>query len=396
MSREKLRIAIFSDSALPILNGVSISIDALVRGLRNAGHSVHVYTAAAPGYKDSDPNTYRFWAMETPWTKGYPLVGPFVHGILGEFRKNTYDVIHTHTPFTVGFMGLRWADSHEIPIVSTYHTLYDRYAHYIPFFPRRYVRFKIAKHTSFYYNSVRHVIVPSEAAKKWLRRHAVTTPIKVIPTGAPDRQMIDRSEARARLGIHPVELVMLYVGRIAKEKNLSTLFEMAALAMREEPNLRLILVGDGPYREEAREMVRGLGIGDRVRFAGFLPRAEVDQFYSAADLFVFSSISETQGLVLQEAMTYGVPAVAVVGGGASETIVPDVNGYTVKNDPTEFAGTILKVLNDEKLYAKLSQGSLQTVRGRGSEAMVESVVEVYRRAMRIPTEKSKGGRLVPV
>lgn len=396
MSAEKLRIAIFSDSALPILNGVSVSIDALVRGLRSAGHSVHVYTAAAPGYKDSDPNTYRFWAMETPWTKGYPLVGPFIHGILHEFRKHTYDVIHTHTPFTVGFIGLRWAESHEIPIVSTYHTLYDRYAHYIPYFPRRYVRFKIAKHTNFYYNSVSQVIVPSEAAKKWLRRHAVETPIEVIPTGAPDRQMIDRSEARSRLGIHPVERVMLYVGRIAKEKNLGTLFEMAALAMREEPSLRLILVGDGPYRDEAREMARSLGIGDKVRFAGFVPRAEVDQYYAASDLFVFSSITETQGLVLQEAMTYGIPAVAVVGGGASETIEQGVNGYTVKNDPAEFADTVMDVLRSDSLYARLSQGAVQTVRERGSEAMVQSVVEVYRRAMKGSSERAREGSLVRI
>lgn len=396
MNSERLRIAIFSDSALPILNGVSVSIDALVRGLRLAGHSVHVYTAGAPSYKDTDPNTYRFWAMETPWTKGYPLVGPFVHGILHQFRKNTYDVIHTHTPFTVGFMGLRWSESHEIPIVSTYHTLYDRYAHYIPYFPRRYIRFKIAKHTNFYYNSVQQVIVPSAAAKKWLRRHAVRTPITVIPTGAPDRQMIDRSEARTRLGIHPMQKVMLYVGRIAKEKNLGTLFEMTSRVMAEDPTIRLILVGDGPYRDEAREMVRGLGIGDKVQFAGFVQRSEVDQYYAAADLFVFSSITETQGLVLQEAMTYGMPAVAVFGGGAGETIVPDLNGYTVKNEPIEFADTVLNVLNDEHLYARLSQGALQTVRERGSEAMVQSVVDVYRKAMKAPLDRPKGGHLVGV
>ncbi len=396
MSGEKLRIAIFSDSALPILNGVSISIDALVRGLRHAGHSVHVYTAAAPGYKDTDPNTYRFWAKETPWTKGYPLVGPFIHGILNQFRKHEYDVIHTHTPFTVGFMGLRWAESHEIPIVSTYHTLYDRYAHYIPYFPRRYIRFKIAKHTNFYYNSVDQVIVPSEAAKKWLGRHAVHTPITVIPTGAPERQMIDRSEARAKLGLRPDQRALLYVGRIAKEKNLGTLFEMAALTMREDPSAHLILVGDGPYREEARDMVRGLGIGDRVQFAGFVARNEVDQYYAACDLFVFSSITETQGLVLQEAMTYGMPAVAVFGGGASETIEQDVNGFTVKNEPAEFSETVLRVLNDETLYARLSQGAIQTARERGSEAMVNAVVEVYRRAMNASRPTVEGEPLVRI
>ncbi|MEA2554494.1 MAG: 1,2-diacylglycerol 3-alpha-glucosyltransferase, partial [Fimbriimonadaceae bacterium] len=282
-----LRIAVFSDSFLPILNGVSVSIEALVSELRNRGHSVHVYTAASPFYKDPDPNTFRFPAIETPWTRGYPLAFPPFYRMLKQFRKHSYDVIHTHTPFTLGFVGLRWAESHELPIVSTYHTLYDRYAHYIPFFPRRYIRFKIAKHTNFYYNNVDHVITPSEAAMKWLRRHSVATEATVIPTGAPMRRLFDRSEVRQTLGIPPEQRILLYVGRLAKEKNMDVLFEMAAFAFRRDPTLRLWLVGDGPYREECARMVRDLGIGDRVRFVGLLPRPEVDQYYEAADLFVF-------------------------------------------------------------------------------------------------------------
>jgi glycosyltransferase involved in cell wall biosynthesis len=372
-----LRIAMFSDSALPILNGVSVSIDALVDELRSQGHSVTLFTSRHPEARDTSPNVYRFPAMETPWTRGYPLAFPPFYSMLRKFRRHEFDVIHSHTPFTVGFVGLRWAESHGIPIVSTYHTLYDRYAHYIPL-PRRYVRFKIAKHTNYYYNRVDHVIVPSEAAQKWLIRHAVETEVSIIPTGAPRPGFIDRGETRQELGIRPDERIMLYVGRLAQEKNLETLFEMAAIAFQEDPSLRLWLVGDGPHQAECRARVRRLGIGDRVKFAGFVPRKEVDNYYAAADLFVFASISETQGLVVQEAMAHGLPAVAVAGGGASEAVEDGVNGLLVRQDASEFASSVLRVLHEDQLYARLSAEATTSVRRHGVSEMCEAVLGVYR------------------
>ncbi len=381
MGDGKLRVAMFSDSALPILNGVSVSIDLLVRELRNQGHSVHVFTAAHFRYRDPDPNTYRFPALETPWTKNYPLAIPPFYGMLRAFRRHEFDVIHTHTPYTVGFVGLRWAESHGLPIVSTYHTLYDRYAHYIPFFPRRYVRFKIAKHTNFYYNSVDQVITPSPAAMRWLQRHSVERPIHVIPTGAPEGQMLDRSEVRQLLHISPEHRVLLYVGRVAPEKNLAVLLEGVALAMKEDDALRLWLVGDGPYRKACIEKARALGIGDRVSFAGFVPRAEVDRYYAAADLFVFSSITETQGWVVQEAMGYGLPAVAVAGGGAADTIVDGVNGFMVANEAQALGKAIGRALGDEALYARLAAGARRAVHRFSGEDMAREVARVYRLAI---------------
>jgi len=389
-----LRVAIFSDSALPILNGVSVSIDLLVRGLRNQGHSVHIFTAAHFRYRDPDPNTYRFHAVETPWTKKYPLAFPPFYGMLRKFRRHEFDIIHSHTPWTIGFVGLRWAESHDIPIVSTYHTLYDRYAHYIPSFPRRYLRFKIAKHTSFYYNSVDHVLTPSEASKRWLLRHSVESPITVIPTGAPDRQMLERSEMRHKLQIPPEHKILLYVGRIALEKNLGILLEASAKVMRKDPSVRLWLVGDGPYRQACIEQARALGIGDRVTFAGFVPRHDVDQYYAAADLFVFSSVTETQGLVVQEAMTYGLPTVALAGGGASDSIIDDVNGYAIRGDAAALADAIQYVLNNEPIYARLSQGAQKTVRQYTASGMTERVVDVYRQVLQQGADRSR--RRVPV
>ncbi|HSI73917.1 MAG TPA: glycosyltransferase [Fimbriimonas sp.] len=380
-SGERLRIAVFSDSALPVLNGVSISIDALTQELRRQGHSVHLYSPRFAGYQDPDPNTFRFRSLESPISKGYPVAIPPFYRMLRRFREQRYDVIHTHTPYMLGMVGYRWAESHDIPIVSTYHTLYDRYAHYFRLLPRRYVRYRIAKHTNFYYNRVDHVITPTEASLKWLRRHSVTQPVTVIPTGLPPAKMLDRSEVRHRLGIPPEQRILLYVGRLAREKNLNVLFEAAARALHKDSSLRFWLVGDGPYRSGCIAMARELGIGDRVRFVGFVDRSRVDEYYAAADLFVFASITETQGLVIQEAMTHGLPAVVVAGGGASAAIEEGATGLLTKNDASDLADHIQLVLGDEMLYARLSDAAAKASRTNGIPAMTSRVVEVYRQVI---------------
>ena len=319
--------------------------------------------------------------METPFAKGYPLAIPPFYRTLLTFRKYQFDLIHTHTPFTLGFVGLRWAESHELPIVSTYHTLYDRYSHYVKFLPRRYVRFRIAKHTNFYYNRVAEILTPSETSKKWLERHSVTRPITVVPTGVPRGPIYDRAETRRMLGMGHDQRILLYAGRLAREKNLDTLFEAAAILFKSDPSLRLWRVGDGPFRPECAAMARKHGIGDRVKFVGFVPREEVNRYYAAADLFVFPSMTETQGLVVLEAMNYGLPAIAVGGGGASENVLDGINGFVVKNDPQEFAGACQNTLNDDSLHAKLSEGAQRTARSQGPEQMVDSVLEVYGRVL---------------
>lgn len=378
---DPLRIAIFSDSVLPVRNGVSISIDLLVQELRNKGHMVHIFTPRFPGYEETDPNTIRFRAMETPWSQGQPIAYPPFWRKLRRFRQHKFDVIHTHTPFIVGFVGLRWAESHEIPLVTTYHTLYDRYTHYMSALPRRYARFRVAKHTNFYYNSADEVITPSEIAKRWLIRHGVEKPITVIPTGTPKPQLIPRAEARQSLGIPPDQRILLYVGRLAQEKNLETLLAMAKQVTEAERTTRLWLVGDGPHREACLDICSKLGIGDKVRFVGSVPRNDVDKYYAAADLFTFASVTETQGLVLNEAMQYGLPAIAVDGGGATESIVDGENGIVTKNDSAELADAVLDVLGNNDLYEKLCLGAERLAKQNTPEAMCDRVLEVYRRAI---------------
>lgn len=367
---------------MPILNGVSISIISLVEELRANGHSVHIFTSSHRGYKDEDPNVHRFISIRLPFAPGYPLAIPPFYPFLREFRKYDFDIVHTHTPFTVGFVGLRWAQSHQIPIVSTYHTLYVKYAHYVPLFPKPYVRYKVAKHTNYYYSRCHHVIVPSEAAKISLQRHSIKTPISIIPTGNPTTTKIEKEAVKRELGIRPSEKILLYVGRIAREKNLDVLIDGIYAALVQQKNTKFIMVGDGPYRKQCQRRVQELGIGDRVKFAGFVPRSEVDKYYAASDIFVFASMTETQGLVVGEAMSHGVPAVAVRGGGASHAISDDVNGYIVGNSPDQIASAVIKMLNNPSLLGRLSESARRSVKIWTHVDHCSAVMKVYEQALR--------------
>lgn len=372
-----MKIAMFSDSILPVLNGVSVSIDSLVRELRDHGHSVHLFAPNKRGYHETEPNTVRFRSFDMPFGKGFPIAYPPYLRTLKEFRKWDFDVVHTHTIGVASFVGLRWAQSEGIPIVSTYHTLYDRYAHYFRLLPHRYVRFKIAKHTNYFFNHVDHVITPSLAAERWLKRHSVNTPITIVPTVTQAPKLIDRAEARYTLAVHPDHRVLLFVGRLAEEKNLDLLLRSAKLAMDHDPRIRLWLVGDGPYRNQCRNIATNLGIGDRVKFFGFIPREEIDPYYAAGDLFVFPSSTETQGLVIQEAMSHGLPAVAVDSGGAAAEVVHHENGILVRSDDNQFAQAVTSVLTDEQLLLRLGEAARRSARKNSPEAMMQRVLDVY-------------------
>jgi glycosyltransferase involved in cell wall biosynthesis len=178
------------------------------------------------------------------------------------------------------------------------------------------------------------------------------------------------------------ERVMLYVGRIAREKNIPLLLEAAAAIMGERSDTRLWMVGDGPFRKEAQRLARELGIGDRVKFIGAVPRVEVDKFYIAADLFLFASVTETQGLVIGEAMSYGVPAVAVRGGGASSAIQEGVSGLIVPNSSSQLAQAALSLISNPARLGRMAEASKRVVKLWTHHDMCDEVEKVYEAAIK--------------
>jgi glycosyltransferase involved in cell wall biosynthesis len=260
----------------------------------------------------------------------------------------------------------------------------------VPYFPKAYVRYKIAKHTNYYYNRVAQVITPSEAAFTSLRRQSVMRPITVIPTGNPSVCKVDRAAARNHIGAREGEKVLLYVGRMAKEKNIILLLDAIAETLRDRADARLWMVGDGPDRTAAQTHARAIGIGDRVKCVGAIPRDEVDRYYSAADLFVFASTTETQGLVIGEAMTHGLPSVVARGGGASDNVEDDVTGLIVGSSVVDISNAVETLLQNPAKLGRLGESCRRHASSWTHSASCDSVLKVYREALRVRLEEPYG------
>lgn len=378
-----MRIAIFAESYPPVVNGAATAISLLVGALRER-HEVRVYAPRFPHFKDRDPDVRRFPSYRLPPEPEYPIALPFSPALFREFLRSRFDVVHTHSPFTLGLLGRRWAARARIPAVTTYHTLYTEYTHYAPWFPphlaRRCIRWITRRHC----NASHGVTVPTEPIRDVLRDYGVTRPVEVIPTGVPfdDPILPDPAFPRAALGIEPDAPIVLYAGRLAKEKNLPLLFQAFRRVRQEEPRAILLLAGAGPWEPEARRIVDELGIMPATRFAGVLDTARLALCYADAAVFGFPSLADTQGMVLVEAKAAGLPSVCVGTLGPAIVVRDGVDGLLVSNDKAAFAAALLRVIRDPALRSALSAAGLADAERFSVTAMARRYERVYESAAR--------------
>jgi glycosyltransferase involved in cell wall biosynthesis len=372
-----MKIALFSDSFLPVPNGVSIAVRGLAKELRGLGYKVYIFAPTFRGYEDTDPNVLRLPSIQPPVAYRYPLALPVSPRIIDAFGQLGIDIVHTHTPFFTGMAARSLAKRAGLPLVSTYHTLYENYIHYVPFIPKVIVRSMLRYYLQYYYRKCDTLITPSQAALDSLRAHNVTKAATIIPTAIPEAPAFDRHVQRKALGVDDGTLMMLYVGRLALEKNTPFLLRSLKPILDKNPNCALWLVGAGPLLDHIARLAKKLGIDRQVHIVGGMPREEVNRYYAAADLFVFPSTSETQGLVIGEAQTYGLPCVAVEGGGASEAMRPNETGFVVPNEETLFTQAVEKLIYDEPLRKQFSANSANQSVIYTPQSMARRVVEVY-------------------
>lgn len=377
-----MKIALFSDSFLPVLNGVSIAVRSLARELRELGHEAYVFAPSFHGYKEEEPNVFRFPSVHPPIAYRFPLAVPVNPEIGRKFDSIGFDLVHTHTPFFVGRTGLKWGRHTRLPIVSTYHTLYEEYVHYVPVLPRWWLRSWLTAYLRHYYNECDAIITPSRSSLKSLEGYRVATRTSIIPTGMPNPRDLDRLAARVEVGIGEKAIALLYVGRLAPEKNLRLLLRAMRPVFDRFPHAALLMVGDGPARADLEAVAEGIGIAQQVKFVGSVTREQVDCYYAAADLFVFPSQTETQGLVIGEAQTFGLPCVAIEGGGASEALEDGVTGLIVQNDSALFASAVCRLISDDGLRAQYGSAARDRWKGNTPRDTAERVLEVYSSVMK--------------
>jgi len=373
-----VRIGFFSESYYPYISGVVRSIDLFSRELRSLGHEVYIF---APDYYDSKEEkfVYRFPSVPTPNAPGFRLPIPYMPKLTGTIENLDLDIIHTHSPFLMGRLASALAKKLELPLVFTYHTKYEQYVHYVPF-ARKTARRVTIKLTRDFCQRCDAVIAPTEYVKKMLEREGITTPIEIIPTGVELDKFRDGSTnwLRRRYRFQKEDEILLYVGRLGEEKNLPFLLEVVRDLMKKNPRLYLLLVGGGPDEKQFRRMVNDWDLEHRIIFTGVVSPRKVVDYYLGADVFVFPSVTETQGLVILEAMAAGLPVVAMNREGPSTVIDSGKDGILVQPNKTSFKQGLLQILENPQYRDELRANAGEKARSLSSVEMGLRLEKLYR------------------
>lgn len=383
--KNRLHIALYSNSYHPVINGVVRSVASFRQALMALGHNAFVFAQKSSDYEDTEPFIFRYPALELPLTHNIPLpvaLSPTIDWLMPYLKL---DVIHSNHPGLLGQTAVRKAEEQQLPLVFTYHTRYDEYSHYLRLLPQDMVKKIIVRMVGDYLKQCQHVVVPTASIQQLLQEeYGISERVTVIPTGldlAPFQQAEAAAIAlRQELG-WGADRVIISAGRLEKEKNWPTLLTAVAQVMAGRPDVRLVLLGGGEERPAMEALVSELGVAERVYFAGKVGMDEVPVYLKAADLFSFASVTETQGLVTMEAMAAGLPVVAVRATGTADVVEDGVDGLLTDNEPEALAAAIGRVLDDEGLAQALRQAAGQKVEAYTIEKQAQKLVEVYRQAI---------------
>jgi len=367
-----VRVGFFTECYRPIVNGVVASIDALRDGLHAHGVDVTTIAPHFPNFVDAQSDVVRVPSLPLPTATAYRLCVPYLNAD-DRRRMGGLDIVHAHSPFVTGWMGASYARRHRVPLVFTYHTRLDAYAHYAPF-DRGTTERAMVELTRRYANAADAVVVPTRAMEHRLREFGVHVPIAVVPSAIDVARFAGGRRSaglRAQLGAQDDAPLALVVSRLGVEKNV----DLALAALSFFPELRLAVVGEGPHREALEERARRLGVHPRVRFAGALPRERLPDVYASVDAFVFPSTTDTQGLVLAEALAAGLPVIAADSEASGDVL--GGAGRLVAAEPAALAAAIR-----EEIVRGRDQSAVHLAFSRFTvEVQTRRILELYREVL---------------
>ena len=385
-----MHILMISDVYFPRVNGVSTSIHTFIQAHKKLGNQV---TLVCPDYSAPEEQSkidaledsiIRLPARKILFDPEDRLIKAATYEILkGSVKNEHFDLIHIQTPFMAHRFGLRLAKELKLPVVETYHTYFEEYFHhYIPFVPKAILKSLSRSITRRQCNKLDAVIVPSSAMQSVLADYGIHKPIKIIPTGLQLNEFEngDGTRFRQKHAIPESRPVLTYVGRVALEKNIAFLLQVLVKVKHHIPDVLLVIAGEGPARDSLHKLTKQLGIEDNVIFIGYMDRAtELLDCYKAGNAFVFASRTETQGLVLLEALACGLPVISTAVMGTKDVLNEEDGGCLIADDNNinDFTQKTVKLLTDAQLQHRLSHQGQEYVLQWTAMHFAQKVTKYY-------------------
>jgi len=372
-----MKIAIFTDTFLPDVNGVVTSVVNATRMLSNKGHKIYIFTSdkAIKLKLEKNMEIHGFKKLKFLKYPDFWLSAPRFIKCLKRIKKIKPDIIHVHIPSFLGYSAILCSKTFKIPLVATYHTLLPNFLRYLPL-PKA-ERIKIMKDAAWFwtrrfYNRCDLVTTPSNAMKKILAKHRIKKPIKVLSNG------VDTNIFKPKK-INKTGKKLLHVGRMSHEKNIDLVLKAFKLVLNKKPNTILQIAGHGPELERFKDLTRKLKIGKNVKFLGVVRDNRLVNLYQSSDIFITASTIETEGIVVLEAMACGLPIVGVNALAVPEIVKHNVNGIIANpNNEKELADSTLKLLENKDLREKFGKESLKIVKEYDLNIIINKLEKIYK------------------
>jgi glycosyltransferase involved in cell wall biosynthesis len=381
-----MRIAIFTNNYLPNPYGVSTSVEGFRLALTNDGHKVYIF---APKWGeecvDDSCDIFRYPSFKAPTKIDFSLVVPHSSKIDNIISDLSIDVIHAQHPNLLGTTAQKWAKKKDVPLVFTWHSLYDKYAHYATFIPEKLSAKWVVNNAVEFANGCDGVVVPTGSVESIIKKAGVEhNNISVVPSGVDEKLFAnpDGENIRQKYNIAKDKIVLGTVSRLTQEKNVLFLASVVSDILVKYKDIVFVVAGEGDLQEDMKEIFENKGVINQVIFVGKIEREDVKNYLDAFDVFVYASTSETQGTIVTENMYVGKPIVAVAENGVGDLVESGVNGLSTKEDKKEFAQALQKIIDDSELRKELGQNAKKLAKEKyTTTACAQNLLEVYEKTI---------------
>jgi len=390
-----MRIAFFTNCYKPLINGVVTSIVYLKEAYEKKGHQTYIFAPRVEGYIDQEKNIFRYRSINLTNKVKYPIAIPLsfrVKKVITEFNP---DIVHVHHPFILSSQAIMYGEKFGIPKILTLHTQYDQYAYYAAPLPQKLTQEVIKKIVSNLADKTDCITTPSESMKTLIKNYGIKNRIEVIPNAIELNSFQEKnerkcSEIKKRYNLKEDEKIILFVGRVASEKSIDKIIKALGIIKKQGiSKTKLLIVGNGPAREELTHLVQALGVEEEVIFCGEVNYEEIRYYYKIADVFTMTSTSESFGIVTIEALASGLPVLAVKASGAMDILTDGFDGLLTDDNIEHFAKALEKIIRDPELRERLSKGALKTSAKYSINMISERMLNLYREIIAIQKFKGK-------